>query len=288
MITAFSDKRGAVTANLCYRAVLETIENAEAVDRFEFMPEADVFEFEHWPLERRKVEEQIAADRATRLVPRRIVVVIGGGSGIGRSAARAIRGRGRPRRGGRPRRDGGGVGGRSRGRALSREGDRRRRWTCGTTPASMRCSGGWSWSSAGWTRCSTVPARRRASPRSGRLGRDDLQQQLEVHYLGAVAAVGRAAAIMRRQGLGGSIVASVSKAAVVPGKEAVAYGGEQGGAAPGAPGGGGRAGPGPDPGERHQRRPDRHAGVPAVREGAGRPAAASAGRSSWRCIARAT
>ena len=57
-----------------------------------------------------------------------------------------------------------------------------------------------------------------------RLGRDDLQQQLEVHYLGAVAAVGRAAAIMRRQGLGGAIVASVSKAAVVPGKEAAAYG----------------------------------------------------------------
>ena len=69
MITAFNDKRGAVTANLCYRAVLETIENAEAVDRFEFLPEADVFEFEHWPLERRKVEEQIAADRATGWCP---------------------------------------------------------------------------------------------------------------------------------------------------------------------------------------------------------------------------
>ena len=54
-----SVSRGAVTANLCYRAVLETIENAEAVDRFEFLAESDVFEFEHWPLERRKVEEQV-------------------------------------------------------------------------------------------------------------------------------------------------------------------------------------------------------------------------------------
>jgi hypothetical protein len=43
-----------------------------------------VFAFEHWPLERRKVEEQIAKERATRLVPRHIVVIIGGGSGIGR------------------------------------------------------------------------------------------------------------------------------------------------------------------------------------------------------------
>jgi NAD(P)-dependent dehydrogenase (short-subunit alcohol dehydrogenase family) len=57
--------------------------------------------------------------------------------------------------------------------------------------------------------------------------RDDLQRQLEVHYLGAVAAIGRTAAIMRRQGLGGSIVASVSKAAVVPGQGALAYGGSK-------------------------------------------------------------
>jgi NAD(P)-dependent dehydrogenase (short-subunit alcohol dehydrogenase family) len=54
--------------------------------------------------------------------------------------------------------------------------------------------------------------------------REDLQRQLEVHFLGAVAAIGRAATIMRRQGVGGSIVASVSKAAIVPGKDAVAYG----------------------------------------------------------------
>jgi NAD(P)-dependent dehydrogenase (short-subunit alcohol dehydrogenase family) len=57
--------------------------------------------------------------------------------------------------------------------------------------------------------------------------REDLQRQLEVHYLGAVAAIGRAAAVMRRQGLGGSIVASVSKAALVPGRDAVAYGGSK-------------------------------------------------------------
>ena len=68
MVTALADKRGAVTANVCYRAVLESIENAEAIDRFEFIPEADVFEFEHWPLERRKIEEQIARDRLTKLL----------------------------------------------------------------------------------------------------------------------------------------------------------------------------------------------------------------------------
>jgi NAD(P)-dependent dehydrogenase (short-subunit alcohol dehydrogenase family) len=54
--------------------------------------------------------------------------------------------------------------------------------------------------------------------------RSDLQRQLDIHYLGAVMAIARAAPIMRAQRLGGSIVASVSKAALVPGKEAVAYG----------------------------------------------------------------
>src|SRR5262249_57115421 len=88
MIAALNDKRAALTAGACYRATLEAIANAETVDRFQFVAEADVFEFEHWPLERRKIEEQIAHDRATRLVPRRVVVVIGGGSGIGKAAVR--------------------------------------------------------------------------------------------------------------------------------------------------------------------------------------------------------
>jgi len=57
--------------------------------------------------------------------------------------------------------------------------------------------------------------------------REDLQQQLDVHYLGAVLAIGAAAAVMRRQRSGGSIVASVSKAALAPGRDAVAYGGSK-------------------------------------------------------------
>lgn len=58
MITASRDKWGAVTANLCYRAVLETMANADAIDAFQFLSEADVFEFEHWQPERRKIDEQ--------------------------------------------------------------------------------------------------------------------------------------------------------------------------------------------------------------------------------------
>jgi rhamnose utilization protein RhaD (predicted bifunctional aldolase and dehydrogenase)/NAD(P)-dependent dehydrogenase (short-subunit alcohol dehydrogenase family) len=223
MITAFNDKRGAVTANLCYRAVLETIQNAEAVDRFEFLPESDVFEFEHWPLERRKVEQQIATDRASRLLPRHVVVVIGGGSGIGRSAALRFAEEGAhvivaDLDATAAESVAGAAAGRFPGRVVGVEADvrddasldalfRRAVLEFGGLDALFYSAG--------------------AAPRFapiGELSRDDLQRQLEVHYLGAVAAIGRAAAIMRRQGLGGAIVASVSKAAVVPGKEAAAYG----------------------------------------------------------------
>jgi NAD(P)-dependent dehydrogenase (short-subunit alcohol dehydrogenase family) len=226
IVTAFGDKRGAVAANVCYRASLEAIENAEAVDRFEFIPEADVFEFEHWPLERRKVDEQIARDRATRLLPRHVAVVIGGGSGIGRSAALRFL------------EEGAHVvvadldaasadavasdaAARFPGRAVATAVD-----VCddASLEALFRLAvlqfGGMD------SLFYTAGAPPRFAPITA-IRREDLQRQLEVHYLGAVAAIGRAAVVMRRQRLGGSIVASVSKAALVPGREAVAYAGSK-------------------------------------------------------------
>jgi hypothetical protein len=87
MVSAFKDRKSAATANACYRASLEAIRNAEALGGFEFLPEDEIFAFEHWPLERRKVDEEIARERKTLLLPRRIAVIIGGGSGIGEAAA---------------------------------------------------------------------------------------------------------------------------------------------------------------------------------------------------------
>jgi len=226
MITASRDKRGAVTANLCYRAVLETIANAEALEAFQFIPEAEVYAFEHWPLERRKIEDQDARERTSRLVPRQVTVVIGGGSGIGRAAARRFAAEG--------------------AHVVVADLDQAAADTAARQVAAEYPDRAVGMAVDVRDDASLAQLVRRTVVEFGGLDclfytvgqaprfagvtdirRDDLQRQLDVHYLGAVLAIGATAAVMRRQHTGGSIVASVSKAALAPGAEAVAYGGSK-------------------------------------------------------------
>jgi rhamnose utilization protein RhaD (predicted bifunctional aldolase and dehydrogenase)/NAD(P)-dependent dehydrogenase (short-subunit alcohol dehydrogenase family) len=226
MITASRDKRGAITANLCYRAVLETMANAEAIDAFQFISEADVFEFEHWPLERRKVDEQDERERASLLLPRHVVVVIGAGSGIGKAAARRFAEEGaHVVAADLDRSSADAVATEIRaaypGRAIGVELDVRDNESLARLIRQTVFE-------FGGLDCLFYTAGQ--APRFAAVTdvrREDLQHQLDVHYIGAVLAMGAAASVMRRQQLGGSIVGSVSKAAMAPGRDAAAYGGSK-------------------------------------------------------------
>ena len=226
MITASRDKRSAVTANVCYRTVLETIANAEAIDAFRFLSEADVFEFEHWPLERRKVDEQDAHERASMLLPRHIAVVIGAGSGIGRAAARRFAEEGAHVVVADLDRSAADavvaeIAAVHKGRAVGAEVDVR------DDESLLRLIRQTVFEFGGLDSLFYTAGRAPRFADVTQLRREDLQRQLDVHYIGAVLAIGRAASVLRRQGLGGSIVASVSKAAMAPGRDAAAYGGSK-------------------------------------------------------------
>jgi NAD(P)-dependent dehydrogenase (short-subunit alcohol dehydrogenase family) len=226
MVTAFKDKTSAVTANICYRAGMESIENAEAVGGFRFLSDEQVFEFEYWPLERRKVDAAIERELAQQLLPRHVVVVIGAASGIGLAAARRFA------------EEGANV-------VLADVDD----------AAAHAAAEDLATKHSGKVIAAGVDVRDDASitdlmdravlefggldglfytagraPRFASVldvERNDLVEQLEIHYLGAVMAVRAAGRIMTRQGLGGSIIASVSKAALAPGRDAIAYGGSK-------------------------------------------------------------
>ncbi|HWA57291.1 MAG TPA: SDR family oxidoreductase, partial [Gemmatimonadales bacterium] len=226
LVTAFGDRKSALTANLCYRAGLESLTNAEAIGGFVFIPEAEVFEFEHWPLERRKVEETIAQERTSKLLFRHVALVIGGGSGIGLATAQAYAEAGAHVVIGDldpavAERVAGELATRFPGRVVGAGVDVR-------DEASLDAIFARTVLEFGGLDCLfyTAGAPPRFAPVTA-IRREDLQRQLDVHYLGAVSAIGRAAAIMQRQGRGGAIVASVSKAAVVPGRDAIAYAGSK-------------------------------------------------------------
>jgi len=223
MITAFKDKPSAVTANLCYRATLETIANAETLDEFRFLAESDVFEFEHWALERRKVEEEIAEERATLLLARQVAVVIGGASGIGAAAARRFAEQGAHVVVGDLDAEAAdavasGIVQRFPGRAIGVAVDVRDEASLADlfreTVLTFGGLDGVFYTAGLAPRFASITE----------LSREDLQRQLDVHYLGAVGAMAAAARVLRAQGRGGWIVASVSKAALTPGRDALAYG----------------------------------------------------------------
>jgi NAD(P)-dependent dehydrogenase (short-subunit alcohol dehydrogenase family) len=81
LVTAMKDKANAVVGNLCYRHVMRVAEAAEALGGFRFLDDADGLQFEYWPLELAKLKQ------AERELSRRVALITGAASGIGRAIA---------------------------------------------------------------------------------------------------------------------------------------------------------------------------------------------------------
>ncbi len=77
-------KDAAIAADLAETAV-KVITDAEAIGRFEALPESDLFDVEYWSLEQAKLKGAVAKPFTGQ-----VVVVTGAGSGIGRATAKAF------------------------------------------------------------------------------------------------------------------------------------------------------------------------------------------------------
>jgi NAD(P)-dependent dehydrogenase (short-subunit alcohol dehydrogenase family) len=79
-----SPAAASVAADL-YEHTIDVIDAAEAVGRYQALPESDLFDMEYWSLEQAKLGKQSA-----RVLEGRIVFITGAARGIGAAAARAF------------------------------------------------------------------------------------------------------------------------------------------------------------------------------------------------------
>jgi rhamnose utilization protein RhaD (predicted bifunctional aldolase and dehydrogenase)/NAD(P)-dependent dehydrogenase (short-subunit alcohol dehydrogenase family) len=215
---AGKDRRNALVAGECYSATMEAMAGAEAVERFEFLSDADACEMEYWPLERRKIAEATRRD-----LDGKIALVIGGASGIGRSTALRFA------------REGAHV-------AVADLNLDRAETVAGeinaSTPERARALAANAADPVAIERAvrETVlhfggldvlfysPGVPPELHSVAEMPDAEVQTQLRVHYEGAVAATRAASQVMLAQGVGGRLIYNASKAAFAPGEGAAAYG----------------------------------------------------------------
>ena len=83
MVTLGKDARAARVAADFYRHAIKVMKGASAVDRYESLGERDCFDVEYWPLE----QYRLSLQPPEKELARRIAVVTGAASGIGRAIA---------------------------------------------------------------------------------------------------------------------------------------------------------------------------------------------------------
>jgi len=206
-----SAKDARVAADLAQVAI-ETIADAEAIGRFESLPESDLFDMEYWSLEQAKLGAAKPAPLAGQ-----IVAVTGAGSGIGAATAKAFAAAGAE------------VALLDVSEAAVKEKAKAIRgaaFHCDVTNADsvtrafakvVEAFGG----------LDILVSNAGATPPQGRIGEIDeaaIQKSFELNFYGHQRAAQAAVKIMLAQGTGGCLLFNVSKQAINPGPNFGPYG----------------------------------------------------------------
>jgi len=220
IVYAGKDRRSALVAADCYRATMKVMANAEAIERFEFISEADQAEMEYWPLERRKIEE---SEKSRRELDGKVALVIGAASGIGRAAALRFAEAGAHVV----------AADLDRAGAESLAGDLNERTPERALGLALDVSDSTDVAEAirdtvlhfgGIDVLFYSPGVGPEYHSVVDMPDEEIEQKLVVHYRGAGAATREAARVMIEQGTGGRLIYNASKAAFAPGEGFAAYG----------------------------------------------------------------
>ena len=217
---ASKDLRSALIARDCYRATMQTMFYAEAVERFESLPDSDACEMEYWPLERRKIEE---GAKSRKDLDGKVAVIIGAASGIGHATALRFAAEGAHLL--LADLDAAGanalaaeINARTPERAYSHALD------VGDSSAVANVMEEAMLGFGGVDILFYTPGVAPELHAVVDMPDAEVERQMRVHYQGAVAATREAARVMLAQGTGGRLVYNASKAAFAPGEGAAAYG----------------------------------------------------------------
>ncbi|MBM3564817.1 MAG: bifunctional aldolase/short-chain dehydrogenase [Alphaproteobacteria bacterium] len=205
-----SKKAAKIAADLAETNV-EVIGAAEALGRFQAIPEADVFDVEYWSLEQAKLGKG-----GEKPLARHVVAVTGGGSGIGAAAAKAFAAEGAEVCVlDRDRSAADAVAKSVKGLGIA----------CDVTNAkSLRAAFDRIAETYGGVDILVSNAGAAWQGRIGDVDEATLRKSFELNFFSHQAAAQNAVRIMRAQGLGGCLLFNTSKQAINPGRDFGPYG----------------------------------------------------------------
>ncbi len=207
-----SAKDAAIAADIA-EATVNVITDAEAIGRYQSIPEADQFDVEYWSLEQAKLGKA-----AEKPLARQVAIITGGGSGIGAATAKAFA------------REGAEVAVLDRDEIAAQElakkiGKCALAIACDVTDEkAVRAAFDKVCETFGGVDIVVSNAGAAWQGRIGEVDDEKLRQSFELNFFAHQSVAQNAVRVMKAQGTGGVLLFNASKQAVNPGKDFGPYG----------------------------------------------------------------